>query len=51
MLVSGGFFAALGVGPELGRVLGEQDVADGPAATVMLSYDYWHDGVRGRIPA
>jgi predicted permease len=41
LLVSGGFFATLGVGPELGRVLGESDVADGPAAAIMLSYDYW----------
>src|SRR5688500_16327663 len=40
LLVSGGFFAALGVGPELGRVLAEQDI-EGPAATVVLSYDYW----------
>ncbi|HEY3518267.1 MAG TPA: ABC transporter permease, partial [Gammaproteobacteria bacterium] len=42
VLVSGGYFAALGVGPELGRVLGEQDVVDTqPAASVMLSFDYW----------
>jgi len=41
VLVSGGFFAALGVGPELGRVLGEPDIADGPAAAVVLSYEYW----------
>jgi predicted permease len=41
VLVSGGFFAALGVGPELGRVLQEQDVADGPPSAAMLSYDYW----------
>jgi predicted permease len=41
VLVSGGYFAALGVGPELGRVLGEQDVADSNAGTVMLSFDYW----------
>ena len=40
VLVSGGFFAALGVGPELGRVLAEPDV-EGPAAAVVLSYDYW----------
>jgi ABC-type antimicrobial peptide transport system permease subunit len=40
VLVSGGFFAALGVGPELGRVLGAPDV-EGPAAAVVLSYDYW----------
>jgi predicted permease len=41
VLVSGGYFAALGIGPELGRVLGEQDVGDGNAGTVVLSYDYW----------
>jgi predicted permease len=41
VLVSGGFFSALGVGPEIGRVLGEPDIADGPAAAAMLSYDYW----------
>jgi predicted permease len=42
VLVSGGYFAALGVGPELGRVLGEQDVVDTqPAGTVVLSFDYW----------
>jgi predicted permease len=47
LLVSGGFFAALGVGPELGRVLGEPDVADGPAAAVMLSFDYWQTAYAG----
>jgi predicted permease len=41
VLVSGGYFTALGVGPELGRVLAEADVADGPAAAVVLSFDYW----------
>jgi hypothetical protein len=41
VLVSGGFFAALGVGPELGRVLADPDIADGPASAVVLSYDYW----------
>jgi putative ABC transport system permease protein len=41
LLVSGRFFAALGVGPEVGRVLNEPDIADGPASAVMLSYDYW----------
>jgi predicted permease len=40
VLVSGGFFAALGVGPELGRVLTDADV-EGTASTVVLSYDYW----------
>ena len=41
VLVSGGYFSALGVGPELGRVLGEQDVVGSQAASVMLSFDYW----------
>jgi putative ABC transport system permease protein len=41
VLVSGGFFAALGVGPELGRVLAEPDIADNPASAVVLSYEYW----------
>jgi hypothetical protein len=42
VLVSGDYFAALGVGPELGRVLGPQDVVvTEPAANVVLSFDYW----------
>jgi len=41
VLVSGGYFAALGVQPELGRALGEQDVADTQPTAVMLSYDHW----------
>ncbi|RPI62215.1 MAG: FtsX-like permease family protein, partial [Lysobacterales bacterium] len=46
VLVSGGFFSALGVGPELGRVLGDADV-EGPAAAVVLSYDYWQTAYGG----
>lgn len=41
VLVSGGYFAALGVRPEIGRALGEQDVAGGQVAAVMLSHEYW----------
>ncbi len=41
VLVSGSYFAALGIGPEIGRVLGEQDVGEEPAASAVLSYDYW----------
>ena len=42
VLVSGGYFSALGVGPALGRILGEQDVVSSePAAAVVLSFDYW----------
>ena len=41
VIVSGGYFEALGVGPELGRVLGEQDVVGGQPAAAMLSYEHW----------
>ncbi|HET7608661.1 MAG TPA: ABC transporter permease, partial [Gammaproteobacteria bacterium] len=42
VLVSGDYFSVLGVGPELGRVLAEQDVVDAePAAAVVLSFEYW----------
>jgi predicted permease len=41
VLVSGSYFATLGVGPALGRVLGEQDVLDAEPSAVMLSFDYW----------
>ena len=41
VFVSGGYFAVLGLGPALGRVLGQQDVADPQPSTVMLSFDYW----------
>jgi putative ABC transport system permease protein len=46
VLVSGGYFAALGVGPNIGRVLGEQDVGDTEPAAVVLSYDYWTTAFR-----
>jgi putative ABC transport system permease protein len=42
VLVSGSYFSALGVGPALGRMLGEHDVvASEPARSVVLSFDYW----------
>jgi len=41
VLVSGGYFATLDVGPALGRVLGEQDVLDSQPSAVVLSFDYW----------
>ncbi len=42
LLVSGRFFATLGVGPELGRVIDSQDTAvAGEASVAVLSYDYW----------
>lgn len=41
VLVSGSYFSTLGVGPILGRALGEQDLVDATPASVMLSFDYW----------
>jgi predicted permease len=41
MLVSGGYFGALGVGAELGRTIGQQDLVEGQAAVVMLSHEHW----------
>jgi predicted permease len=41
VLVSGGYFSTLGVGPSLGRVLGEQDVVGTQPSAVVLSFDYW----------
>ena len=41
VLVSGGYFGTLGVGPELGRVIGEQDVAESQPSALMLSYEHW----------
>jgi predicted permease len=42
LLVSGRFFATLGIGPEIGRVIDSQDTAvPGEALVAVLSYDYW----------
>jgi len=41
VLVSGSYFSTLGLGPILGRALGEQDVTDSKPSSVMLSFDYW----------
>jgi len=44
VLVSGSYFALLGVQPVLGRLLGPQDDAEeGSAAAVVLSHRYWQD--------
>jgi predicted permease len=50
LLVSGRFFSALGVGPEIGRVLDARDAGvAGEASTAVLSYDYWSTAL-GRDP-
>ncbi len=48
VLVSGSYFGLLGVQPALGRVLGPQDdVAEGSADAVVLSYRYWENALGG----
>jgi len=43
LLVSGRYFATLGIGPALGRVIDSQDTAvAGEASVAVLSYDYWN---------
>ncbi|MCX6591936.1 MAG: ABC transporter permease [Acidobacteria bacterium] len=47
-LVSGTYFAVLGVGPALGRLLNNEDAgAAGAHPVVVLSYDYWQAQLAG----
>jgi predicted permease len=42
LLVSGGYFAALGIKPRLGRLLGPQDDATvGEGTVAVISHEYW----------
>jgi putative ABC transport system permease protein len=45
--VTGGFFAALGVRPHLGRLPAAEEYTRGPPSAVVLSYDYWRDRFGG----
>jgi predicted permease len=46
LLVSGRYFATLGIGPELGRMLDSRDDAvPGEASVAVLSYDYWRNSL------
>jgi hypothetical protein len=54
-IISGSYFAVLGVAPALGRVIGpEDDAALGAVPVVVLSYDFWQaqfggaDDIAGR---
>jgi len=48
LLVSGGYFAALGVQPTLGRPLGPDDVATpGGAAVTVVSHRFWQSRLAG----
>ena len=47
-IVSGSYFPVLGVGPALGRVIGEPDDASpGAGPVVVLSHDFWQTGFGG----
>jgi predicted permease len=49
MLVSGGYFAALGIAPALGRLLDSRDDrAIGDAPVAVLSHAYWQSAYGGR---
>ncbi|HWB15861.1 MAG TPA: ABC transporter permease [Vicinamibacterales bacterium] len=48
LLVSGGYFRALGLKAAAGRLLDEDDVAvPGERPVVVISYDYWHSHFGG----
>jgi predicted permease len=48
LLVSGNYFAALGLRPVLGRLLTDDDVArTGREPVAVISYDYWRDQFGG----
>ncbi len=47
-MVSGSYFAVLGVRSELGRLIGaSDDIRPGDHPVVVLSYDYWKDRLGG----
>ena len=47
-IVSGSYFSVLGVGPELGRVLGaEDDREPGASPVVVLAHDFWQTELGG----
>jgi predicted permease len=48
MVVSGGYFPLLGVGPLMGRVIAPEDDLRGGNAVAVLGYGYWHDRLGAR---
>ena len=49
MVVSGGYFPLLGVGPLVGRLIApEDDLPGGGNAVAVLGYGYWHDRLGAR---
>ncbi len=47
LIVSGGYFPALGVRPLMGRMLAREDDAGAGNAVAVLSYGYWSDRLGG----
>ena len=47
-LVSGDYFATLGLLPALGRLLSRADVTPGAEAVVVVSHAYWRNGLGAR---
>jgi predicted permease len=48
MVVSGGYFPLLGIGPLVGRVIAPEDDLGGGHAVAVLGYGYWHDRLGAR---
>jgi len=48
MVVSGGYFPLLGVGPLVGRLIAPEDDLRGGNAVAVLGYGYWHDRLGAR---
>ena len=47
-IVSGSYFSVLGVGPAIGRVLGnDDDLTPGASPVVVLAYDFWKTQLAG----
>ena len=47
LIVSGGYFATLGVRPLMGRTIGREDDTGAGNAVAVLSYGYWSDRLGG----
>src|SRR5436309_3175666 len=50
-LVSGGFYAGLGVSPAAGRLIGDDDDRSGAAPVAVISYQYWQRRFAGNPAA
>jgi predicted permease len=48
-MVTGGYFAGLGVAPVLGRPITESDARQGAAPVAVISYGYWQRAFAGSV--